>query len=64
MSIVSGHQTLVMRDTFCSTVVVKSSLVVPEQLTGNNKLCVLIDEVAKRFPMAVVDLDTAYYRKC
>ena len=61
MGMVNGHQTLVMHDTGCSTVVVKSSLVDPEQLTGNTELCVFIDGVAKSFPTAVVYLDTPYY---
>jgi len=41
--------------------VVKSSLVKPEQMTGSYELCMLIDGVVKRYPTAVVELDTPYY---
>jgi hypothetical protein len=58
----TGVQTHVLRDTGCSTVVVKTSLVKPEQMTGDSELCILIDGAAKRFPTAFVDLDTPYYK--
>ena len=40
---------------------VKSSLVKPEQMTGSYELCMLIDGVVKRYPTAVVELNTPYY---
>jgi len=51
----------VLRDTGSTTCVVKSSLVKPEQMTGSYELCMLIDGVVKRYPPAIVDLDTPYY---
>jgi len=33
----------------------------PEQMTGSYELCMLIDGVVKRYPTAVVELDTPYY---
>jgi len=53
--------TLVLRDTGSTTCVVKSSLVKPEQMTGSYDLCMLIDGVVKRYPTAIMDLDTPYY---
>ena len=37
-------------------------MVKPEQMTGSYELCMLIDGVVKRYPTAVVELDTPYYR--
>ena len=52
----------VMRDTGSTTVcMVKSTLVKPEQMTGSYDWCVLIDGTMKRYPTAVVGLDTPYY---
>jgi len=51
----------VLRDTGSTTCVVKSSLIKPEQMTGTHELCMLIDGVVKRYPTAVVELETPYY---
>ena len=59
---VNETQTLVLRDTGSTTCVVKTSLVKPEQMTGSYELCMLIDGVIKRYPTAVVDLETPYFR--
>jgi len=40
----------------------KQSLVEAEQMTGNHELCMLIDGVVKRFPTAIVKIDTPYYK--
>jgi len=53
--------TMVLRDTGCTTCVVKSSLVRPEQMTGSHELCMLIYGVVKRYPTAVVELKAPYY---
>ena len=50
-----------MRDTGSTTCVVKKSLVKPDQTTGSYELCRLIDGVVKRYPTAVVELDTPYF---
>jgi len=52
---------MVLRDTGSTTCVVKSSLMRPEQMTGTHELCMLIDGVVKRYPTAVVELNTPYY---
>jgi hypothetical protein len=52
----------VMRDTGCSTVVVRQNLVRSDQLTGRKEACVLIDGVVKYYPTAVVDFDTPFFK--
>jgi len=59
---VNNTETMVLRDTGSTTCVVRSSLIKPEQMTGSYELCMLIDGVVKRYPTAVVELDTLYYR--
>jgi len=53
---------MVLRDTGSTTCVVRSSLVKREQMTGSYDLCMLIDGVVKKYPTAVVELNTPYYR--
>ena len=50
-----------LRDTGCSGVVVKRSLVEEQQLTGKMHLCVLVDGTVKRVPTAVIDIDTPFF---
>ncbi|XP_064645443.1 uncharacterized protein K02A2.6-like [Lineus longissimus] len=49
-----------MRDSGCTSVVVSSKLVQPEQLTGEFKDCMLIDGTVRRLPVAVVNIDCDY----
>ena len=58
---ISGTKTIVMRDIGSTTCVVKKSLVKPEHMTGLYELCRLIDGVVKRYPTAMVELDTPYF---
>jgi len=55
---VNDTTTLVLRNTGSTTCVVISSLVKPKPMTGSHELCMLIDGVVKRYPTAIVDLDT------
>ena len=48
-------QVQVLRDTGCSTVVVKRGLVPGDKLTGKTIVCMLIDGTARRTPLAMVD---------
>ena len=50
-----------MRDTGSTTCVVKKSLVKPEQVIGSYELCMLIDGIVKRYPTAMVEVDTPYF---
>jgi len=58
---ISGTRTIVMRDTGSTTCVVKKSLVKTEQMTGSYELCRLIDGIVKRYPTAMVEIDTPYF---
>jgi len=58
---INGTRTIVMRDTGTTTCIVKKSLVKPEQMTGSYELCRLIDGIVKRYPTAMVELDTPYF---
>jgi len=58
---INGTRTIVMRDTGSTACVVKKSLVKPEQMTGSYELYMLIDGVVKRYPTAMVELDTPYF---
>jgi len=50
---INGKRTIVMKDPGSTTCVVKKSLVKPYEL------CMLIDGVVKRYPTAMVELDTS-----
>ena len=49
-----------LRDSGCSGVVVKKSLVKPEQFTGKSHICILIDGTVKKVPIAQIDINTPY----
>ena len=60
--IINGAEVNVLRDSGCSTVVVRKSLVKPQQLTGNDEICVLIDVTIRRMPVAIADLYTPFLK--
>jgi len=51
----------VLRDTGCSTVVVRRSLVPEDMLTGEKATCVLIDGTVRRTPVENIDIRTPYF---
>ncbi|XP_071503134.1 uncharacterized protein [Diadema antillarum] len=51
----------VLRDTGCSTCVVKEKLVRNDQLTGQHRAVRLIDGTVRRFPVAKVAVDSPYF---
>jgi len=51
----------VLRDTGCSAVIIRRSLVSETKLTGQEARCVLIDGSVRRAPVAQVFLDTPYF---
>lgn len=59
---VGSRKVSVLRDTGCSGVVVQSSLVGQNELTGEMKTCVLIDGTAKRVQVAKIFITTPYYK--
>ena len=56
-----GQKAVVLRDTGCSTIVVRRSFVDNSQLTGRTVMCVMIDGTAKRYPTALVEVQTPYF---
>ena len=59
--LVNGTGVKVLRDTGCSGIVVKTSLVKPDCLLGRTRMCVLVDGTVRKFPMAKVQIDCPYY---
>ena len=57
----NAKEVSVLRDTGCSTVVVKRDLVEQCQLTGKETKCVLIDETVRNTPLARIRIDTPHY---
>ena len=57
---VSNKPVQVLRDTGCSTVVVRRSLVSRDQLTGRTIVCLMIDGTARRNPTALVEIESPY----
>jgi len=51
----------VLRNTGCSTVVVKRKLVDDEQMTGGTEACILIDGTVRRMPVVEIEIKTPYY---
>jgi len=54
---VKGKPAKVLRDTGCSTVVVRRSFISDEKLTGQEERCVLIDGTIRRTPVAKIDVE-------
>ena len=52
----------VLRDTGCSTCVIRSDLVDPKQLTGRYQSVLLIDGTERRYPVARIEVDSPYFR--
>jgi hypothetical protein len=57
---VNGNQLIVLRDTGCDVMVVKASLVRPEQYTGMSSNLELADGSKRSYPMAKVVIKTKY----
>ena len=52
----------VLRDTGCSGLVVKRDLVSEDQLTGDFNVMLLIDNTARKVPIAKIVVDTPYLK--
>lgn len=59
--LVDGQLVNVLRDSGCSSVVVRRSLVASNQFTGELKTCVLIDGTVRKVPVVVINIDTPYF---
>ncbi|XP_041467568.1 uncharacterized protein LOC121417899 [Lytechinus variegatus] len=58
---VGGHIVSVLRDSGCSTTIVKSKYVRPDQYLNIKKRVALIDRTIREFPVARIWVDTPYY---
>jgi len=58
---VEGKPLNVLRDTGCSTVVVRRSFIPDEKLTGQEERCVFIDGTVRRTPVAQIEVKTPYF---
>ena len=52
----------VLRDTGCSGIVVKKDLVSEDQFTGDFNVMLLIDNTARKVPIAKIDINTPYLK--
>lgn len=59
---VGGKSVDVLRDTGCSGIVVKRDLVSEDQFTGDFNVMLLIDNTARKVPIAKIDVDTPYLK--
>jgi len=51
----------VLRDSGCSAVVVRRSLVSEDKLTGQEERCIVIDGTIRRTPVVQIYVDTPYF---
>jgi len=58
---VEGKPVSVLRDTGCSTIVVRRSLVTDDKLTGREERCILIDGTVRYTPVAEIFVETPFY---
>jgi len=58
---IEGKTASVLRDTGCSTVVVRRSLVSDDKLTDQEKTCILIDKTFRKTSVAEVHIETFYF---
>ena len=61
---VGEHIVDTLRDSGCDSVCVNRRLVMSHQMTGDYKVCKLVDGTEQKLPTALVDVDTPYLRKC
>lgn len=59
--LVNGMTVEVLRDSGCSAALVREDLVKPGQMTGEQRLCLLIDRTVRRFPRARINVDTPFF---
>ena len=57
---VGDNQVSILRDTGCTAVVVRSSLITPEQYTGETKRMVMIDNTVLHVPVALCVINTPF----
>ena len=58
---VNDTRVTVLRDTGCSSAVVRRDLVTHDKLTGKKRLVVLLDGTMRKFPLARVSISTPFF---
>ena len=58
---VEGSKVPVLRDSECSGVVVRQSLVPNDQLTGEHRSCVMLDGTVRNVPVAKIYVNTPFF---
>ena len=59
--VLNGEVVSVLRDTGCSSVIVRRDLVKDEQFTGKIQRCVLIDGTMRDVPVTKIQVSSPYY---
>jgi len=59
--IVESKPVSVLRNTGCSTLVIRRSLIPDEKLTGLKKRCILIDGTIRQTPVTKIEVETPYF---
>jgi len=58
IGLMGGQSISVLRDTCCSTVLVKRELVDDEQMTVRTETCIITDGTVRRTPVAEIEIET------
>ena len=61
--IVGNHVVNIIRDSGCNSICINKNFVSKKQMTGNLKVCKLMDGMEQKLPTALIDVDTPYLRK-
>ena len=61
IGLVGDKKVNVLRDSGCSSAVIRKDLVQETQLTGEENTCVLIDGTVRKLPVATVNVNTPYF---
>ena len=56
-----GRTITVLRDSGCTSAVVRRDLVPDDRLTGKQQACVLVDGTIRKFPLAQIEVSTPYF---
>ena len=60
--LVGDQKVSVLRDSGCSGVVIRKELISSDSLTGEDRVCVLIDGTIRKVPVATVVINTPFYQ--
>ena len=61
VAVMNGRKVVALRDTGCSSVVVRTELVKETQLTGENQVCFLIDGTIRKVAVAEIQVCSPYF---